>query len=36
MHYKTFPALATDADVKQAFAGDSRLRMLTVGQAAQF
>lgn len=36
MHYQTFPGLATDTDVKQAFAGDSRLHLLTVGQAAQF
>ena len=36
MHYQTFPGLATEADVKKAFAGDSRLHLLTVGQAAQF
>jgi L-ascorbate metabolism protein UlaG (beta-lactamase superfamily) len=36
MHYKTFPGQATDADVKQAFAGDSRLHILTVGQPATF
>lgn len=36
MHYRTFPALATDADVQKAFAGDPRLHVLTVGQPATF
>jgi L-ascorbate metabolism protein UlaG (beta-lactamase superfamily) len=36
MHYKTFPGLATDADVQKAFAGDSRLHILTVGQPTAF
>jgi L-ascorbate metabolism protein UlaG (beta-lactamase superfamily) len=33
MHYGTFPALAQEADVRAAFAGDRRLRILRVGQA---
>jgi L-ascorbate metabolism protein UlaG (beta-lactamase superfamily) len=32
MHYGTFPALAQEADVRAAFAGDHRLRVLKVGQ----
>jgi L-ascorbate metabolism protein UlaG (beta-lactamase superfamily) len=32
MHYATFPALATEADVRAAFAGDHRLMVLKVGQ----
>ena len=36
MHHRTFPGLATEDDVKQAFAGDSRLHLLTVGQQAIF
>lgn len=36
MHYKTFPALATDADVRKAFPGDARLHILAVGQPATF
>ena len=32
MHYGTFPALATEADVRAAFAGDRRLMVLKVGQ----
>lgn len=36
MHYGTFPALASEGDVKKAFAGDTRLHVLTIGQPAQF
>lgn len=36
MHHKTFPGLATDDDVRTAFAGDPRLRFLAVGQQATF
>jgi len=36
MHYGTFPALATEAEVKKAFAGDPRVHILTVGQPATF
>ncbi|HYK12168.1 MAG TPA: metal-dependent hydrolase [Gemmatimonadales bacterium] len=36
MHYKTFPALATEDDVKKAFAGDTRLHILPVGQSTAF
>ncbi|HKV72649.1 MAG TPA: metal-dependent hydrolase [Gemmatimonadales bacterium] len=36
MHYKTFPGLATDADVQKAFPGDPRLHILVVGQPASF
>ena len=32
MHYGTFGALAQEADVRSAFAGDARLRVLKVGQ----
>ncbi|HEX4599840.1 MAG TPA: metal-dependent hydrolase [Gemmatimonadales bacterium] len=32
MHYGTFPALAQESDVRAAFAGDHRLRVLKVGQ----
>jgi L-ascorbate metabolism protein UlaG (beta-lactamase superfamily) len=32
MHYGTFPALAQEADVRAAFAGDRRLQVLKVGQ----
>jgi len=32
MHYGTFPALAQEADVRAAFAGDRRLMVLKVGQ----
>ena len=32
MHYGTFPALAQEADVRAAFAGDRRLKVLKVGQ----
>lgn len=31
MHYGTFPALAQEADVRAAFAGDARLRVLKIG-----
>ncbi|HEX4634431.1 MAG TPA: metal-dependent hydrolase [Gemmatimonadales bacterium] len=36
MHHQTFPGLATEEDVKQAFSGDPRLRILPVGQRASF
>lgn len=36
MHHRTFPGLATEADVTKAFAGDSRLQLLTVGHQATF
>lgn len=36
MHHRTFPGLATEDDVKKAFAGDSRLHLLAVGQQATF
>ena len=32
MHYATFPALAKEADVRMAFAGDRRLQVFKVGQ----
>jgi L-ascorbate metabolism protein UlaG (beta-lactamase superfamily) len=32
MHYGTFPALAQESDVRAAFAGDHRLRVLKIGQ----
>jgi L-ascorbate metabolism protein UlaG (beta-lactamase superfamily) len=36
MHYGTFPALATAADVRAAFRGDPRLKVMTPGQTLQF
>jgi L-ascorbate metabolism protein UlaG (beta-lactamase superfamily) len=36
MHYGTFPALATAAQVRAAFRGDTRLRVMTPGQTLQF
>ena len=36
MHYATFPGLATAADVRAAFKGDRRLRVMTPGQTLQF
>lgn len=36
MHYATFPELATEADVKGAFAGDPRVVWLHPGQARAF
>lgn len=36
MHYSTFPGLATDADVRGAFKGDKRLRVMKPGQTMQF
>jgi L-ascorbate metabolism protein UlaG (beta-lactamase superfamily) len=32
MHYGTFPSLAQEADVRAAFAGDRRLRVLKIGE----
>jgi L-ascorbate metabolism protein UlaG (beta-lactamase superfamily) len=36
MHYATFPALATAAEVRAAFRGDRRLRMMTPGETLKF
>lgn len=36
MHYATFPGLATEAQVRAAFAGDRRLRVMTPGQQLVF
>jgi L-ascorbate metabolism protein UlaG (beta-lactamase superfamily) len=36
MHFGTFPGLATDAQVRAAFAGDKRVVMMTPGQTRQF
>jgi L-ascorbate metabolism protein UlaG (beta-lactamase superfamily) len=36
MHYGTFPGLATEADVKKAFAGDPRLIVMHPGQSHTF
>jgi L-ascorbate metabolism protein UlaG (beta-lactamase superfamily) len=36
MHYATFPALATAAQVRAAFRGDQRLRVMTPGETEQF
>jgi L-ascorbate metabolism protein UlaG (beta-lactamase superfamily) len=36
MHYATFPGLATEAQVRAAFAGDSRLAVMKPGQTRTF
>jgi L-ascorbate metabolism protein UlaG (beta-lactamase superfamily) len=36
MHYGTFPGLATEADVRAAFAGERRLRVMQPGQQLIF
>jgi L-ascorbate metabolism protein UlaG (beta-lactamase superfamily) len=36
MHYATFPGLASVADVRAAFRGDSRLKVMTPGGTLQF
>lgn len=36
MHYATFPVLATAADVRAAFRGDRRLRVMVPGETRQF
>jgi L-ascorbate metabolism protein UlaG (beta-lactamase superfamily) len=36
MHYKTFPGLATDADVRAAFPSDKRLAIMNPGETRQF
>ncbi len=36
MHYGTFPGLATEADVRAAFAGERRLRVMQPGQLLSF
>ncbi len=36
MHYGTFPGLATEAEVRQAFAGDPRLVVMRPGETRRF
>jgi L-ascorbate metabolism protein UlaG (beta-lactamase superfamily) len=36
MHYATFPGLATEADVRRAFAGDKRLNVMKPGETTTF
>ena len=36
MHFDTFPGLATEADVRAAFAGNSRLTIMTPGEIIDF
>lgn len=36
MHYGTFPALASEAEVRAAFAGDRRLHVMKPGERASF
>ncbi len=36
MHYGTFPGLATEADVRKAFAGDQRLVVMHPGETRRF
>ena len=36
MHYGTFPGLATDADVRSAFKGDKRLKVMKPGETLKF
>lgn len=36
MHYGTFPALAQDPEVRKAFAGDKRLRIMKPGETLAF
>ena len=36
MHFDTFPGLATQADVRAAFAGDARLTIMTPGEVIDF
>ena len=36
MHYATFPGLATEAQVRNAFAGDKRLQVMKVGETRSF
>ena len=36
MHYATFPGLATEAEVRAAFAGDRRLTVMKPGQQLTF
>lgn len=36
MHYKTFPGLATDADVRAAFPGDRRVTIMNPGDSKTF
>jgi L-ascorbate metabolism protein UlaG (beta-lactamase superfamily) len=36
MHFATFPGIATEAEVRAAFAGDSRLAVMKVGERRSF
>jgi L-ascorbate metabolism protein UlaG (beta-lactamase superfamily) len=36
MHYGTFPILASAADVRAAFRGDQRLKVMTPGETREF
>jgi hypothetical protein len=36
MHYATFPVLATEAQVRAAFAGDRRVTIMTPGEKRTF
>jgi L-ascorbate metabolism protein UlaG (beta-lactamase superfamily) len=36
MHYKTFPGLSTDADVRAAFPGDKRINIMNPGDSRTF
>ena len=36
MHYATFPGLATEAEVRAAFRGDKRLKVMKPGETLQF
>ena len=36
MHYKTFPGLATDADVRKAFPSDPRVKIMNAGDSRTF
>ena len=36
MHYGTFPALAKEDEVRRAFAGDRRLRVMKPGETLTF
>jgi hypothetical protein len=36
MHYGTAPHLATEAEVRAAFAGDRRVQVLSPGQEKRF
>jgi hypothetical protein len=36
MHFATFPGIATEAEVRAAFAGDGRLSVMKVGERRSF